>query len=232
MHPSTTEAVRAGAHPPCWARAADVDLHQHRRARGPAGHLGGQRQPVDGLPQVHERRDLPHLVALQAPDPVPAVRARRIGRLAERLVLVEQLLGVALAEVGQAGVDRRPHERRGLPLGDGDEADSGRVAPAAAMRSRTPADGLLDVVEHRHHAASIQATVAKRPGSWRARWLYQRWSQAVQPDASSRASTPTSASAARTARGGPAPGCRVVVTERTAVPKRSTTSSSSGPANS
>ena len=55
VQPSTTEATTLGGAAALLVGAADVDLHQHRGARGAPGDLGGQREPVDGLPQVHER---------------------------------------------------------------------------------------------------------------------------------------------------------------------------------
>ena len=110
-----------------------VHLCEHRGAGGVAGDLGAERQAVDAVPQRHERRRLAHLVALEPTDGVPP-RGRSIdgcGAVVDLGLdlarLDHQLLHVALADVGQPGVEGGAHRVGTEPLGDRDESDRGRV---------------------------------------------------------------------------------------------------------
>ena len=57
---------------PAVRQPGQVHLHEHAGAGRPLGDLDRQPGPVDGLPQVHERGELAHLVGLEAADEVPA----------------------------------------------------------------------------------------------------------------------------------------------------------------
>ena len=124
------------------------------------------------------------------------------------LGLGDQLLGVALADVDEPGGHRLLHPLGRVALGDGHDRAPGR----GRRRRRRCARGRAARRLGDAHAASSQAVVAKRSASPRARWLYQRRSQAVQPDGVVRPPS-TPASRERRARtpaarssGGRAPG--------------------------
>src|SRR5690606_18778420 len=86
-------------------QAGEVELHEDPGPGRPAGDLACQRLPVDRLPQVDHARQLADLVRLQPADEVPADRELD-ARLGQLPALREQLLGVALAEVDAAGLER------------------------------------------------------------------------------------------------------------------------------
>ena len=201
--PSTTDGrrARAGSRP---AAAAPLTLTCTSTAAPgrPAGDLAGQRQPVDGLPQVHDGRDLARtLLRCRPPDEVPAHGGAGVGR------------GVGLGRPAPGRSSRRgrrsppraaaSHGVAPLPLVTATSADAlgvaagaPRSAPDAASRSRHA----RSAIAHGHR--SSQATVAKRLGSPAgpvaepAGVAGRAAGRVVE-----RRSTPASASAARTAAG-------------------------------
>ena len=147
MRPRTSSPVDAARRPaPATVRgrapallglAGHVHLHQHGRARRPPGDLRPSVDAVDALPQVDERGELAHLVALEAADEVPAAPRRSDDRVG----LGQQLLGVVLADVGQPGGRAASVDRVGAEaLGDRHDArPRSGSPPAAAIRRRTAA---------------------------------------------------------------------------------------------
>ena len=111
----------------------NVDLQQHvlRLAESISaavdflGQLGAVNR-VDGVEKPH---GVLGLVALQVADEVP-------NAAAEFLDLAARFLDLVLAEVDLAGVGRGPDVLGTERLGNGDEADVGRVAPGTAGGAR------------------------------------------------------------------------------------------------
>ena len=123
------------------------------------GDLLAQLGPVDGLPQVDQRRQLADLVAAAAADEVPPDAAAPRPRLR----LGQQLLRVVLADVGEPAAERRLDRVGAEALGDGDDAHP--VGVTAGRRSMRGAH--LDRAARRRRHGSSQTTTARRAASAR-----------------------------------------------------------------
>ena len=154
---------------------------------------------------MHERGDQADLVPLQAADEVPAGEpSPSTRRLPWRRA------------PGRSSPRRRPGRQRPppppwrlrWPLVTATTTTRSGSPPASLIRSRTALEAFVD---RRVTTPPARPTVAKRSDSARARWLYQRRSQAVQPDVSCSSPTPASANAAATAAGRSSAGVPQVV---------------------
>src|SRR6185295_5480804 len=88
----------------------------------------------------------PYLVPLQVPHEMPGGALRDVGSLGTRL------LDVVLTNVAKPGGERRRDGRRRKGLGDGNDADRGRIAAGSGGRlldgSPGPGDAAGDVIRH------------------------------------------------------------------------------------